>query len=252
MLINRITTSDLKLVDGSIDKYLAKEQPDWQPQINEAFKVVKDKIRARGYDTRKLGVPLDLLRDPQSTALQNILTAQTRTTSGQNRHASGLDGFDRWCLDVTAMTATAGSVTVDLQGSNDNSVATSTDSTTMNWVTVETFIPTGVKEFSITVRSEFKYYRTKVTMSGGSITYTSSMVETYIDRWTIWQALDLIYKSISKSPDDGWERKSDQAAIHFQLAFDSYKFTVDTDSDNLIDSDNDVLTSATKIIQMTR
>lgn len=248
MLKNRIVTNDLKRYDSSIEKWLPKEQPDWQPQITEAFEVVKDKIRARGYDTRILGVPLDLNRLLTSTASQNVLTPVTRTVAYTGLHVNGFDGFNRWVLNVTTLTLASG-YTFTLQGSNDIGITATIEPT--NWSNVVTVLPSKVEEYSQVIQTDYKYYRVVLAIVAGSVTFTSSMIETYIDRWTIWQALSLIYQMISKSPDDGWMHKSDQAMINFQMAFDSYKFSIDANEDNLIDSDNDEM-KATKTLIMTR
>jgi hypothetical protein len=251
MLINRITTKELLRVDGSIEKYL-KDQPDWQPQINESFEQVKDKIRARNYDCRNLGIPIDLNRDPESTSQQNSLATVTRTTSINSRHVIGQDGFNRFVLNVSAITGESG-YTIKLQGSNNLGVIPTTDSTTLTWADVVSILPTSAKEYSAVVTMEYKYYRVVCTVpvTTPSITYTASMVETYIDRWITWQAMWLIYTQISKDPNDIWNHKAENAMITFQTAFDSYKFSIDLNEDNLIESQNDIQGN-TRTVSMTR
>jgi hypothetical protein len=94
-----------------------------------------------------------------------------------------------------------------------------------------------VKEYSLVFEDEYHYYRITLTVTASespSITFTASLLETYIDRWIIWLSLSLIYHMISKSTDDGWLKRSEDAINNFNLAFDNYTFTVDKDEDNLV------------------
>lgn len=236
MLKCRIISSDLKLYDQAIEKYLPREQPDWNPQISEAFELLKDKIRARGVPVRLLGIPLDLNRLPTETAKQNTLTSFTKTANFSGKHIVGIDGFRRFVVNVTAISAASG-FTFQLQGSNDQDITNETEPS--NWSLVSTLTPTATGETSIVLADEYKYYRLNLTVPGSgspSVTFTASLVETYFDRWIIYEALALIYAMLSKETGDVWTEKSKSAMIAFDLAFDSYKFSEDLNDDNLLDS----------------
>jgi hypothetical protein len=239
VLRNFIITSDLQKYDTSILKYLPTGQADWSTQIAEAFELVKDKIRARDIVVRNLGIPLDLNRAVTDTTKQDALKSLNKIATYNGTHIDGVDGFRRFVVDVTAITGSSGYV-FNLQGSNDQTVNATTEP--VNWKTIATLTPTMVKEYSIVFSDEYKYYRLNLVITAGtpSVTFTASIVETYQDRWIVWLALSLIYEMMAKTPDDVWMRKSNDAMIMFQNAFDTYKFILDSDDDNLVDDDDDV------------
>lgn len=233
MLKNFISDTDLKRYNPSFASYIPSTQADFSVQTTEAFNLVLDDLVARGFEPRKLMLPLDLGRPMTSTADQNALASISVTAAGSQLHINGVAGFRRCVITPTAV---GGTTVILLEGSNDIGITDETEPT--NWVTVKTFTVIAAEEVSTVITDEYKYYRVRIlSISAGTTVFTAAMYETYSDRWIIWKALVIIYSSMSKDPQDIWAERARQAEQFYETAIQAYKITVDTDDDNLADDE---------------
>ena len=182
-------------------------------------------------------IPLDLLRAATSTAVQNALTSATEIVTTTHTHIDGRDGFNRLVIVVSAMTGATG-YAIKLQGSNDQNISDSIEPT--NWTDIVTISPTAAGTTSSVFQAEYKYYRivNTVTAASPSIAYTASIVETYADRWIMYKSLELICRDFKREVNDVWDQRAHEYAGLYDAATKNYKFTVDSNDDNLVtDSD---------------
>ena len=237
MLKNFVTDTSLKAFYPKLASYIWSTQSDYATQITEAFNVLLDDMRSREIEARRLMVPLDLKRAASSTADQDLLltsSAETSTTMGT--HINGIGGFNRYVVNVSAITSTG--YAIKLQGSNEQGINASTEPT--NWTDIVTITPTATGESSSVFQSEFNYYRYVNTVTGSTITYTVGIYETWVDRLIAHKAFEMIFRDFAKQPGDIWDERSKSHANMYLQALQSHKFTVDDDDNNLVNS-NDVL-----------
>lgn len=234
MLRNFVVQADLLKYYPKLASYLPSTQSDWTTQISEAFNIVLDDIRAREIEPRLMMIPLDLKRAETSTADQDTLTSSTETETTTGTHIDGVSGFNRFTVNVTAMTGTSG-YAIKLQGSNDIDVTDSVEPD--NWEDIATISPTATGESSSVFQREYKYYRYVNTVTAGtpSITYTAAIHETFVDRWVIHKAMQLIGQGLTKEDNDRWDRVAQTAEQFYNNAMQAYKFTLDSDDNNLVD-----------------
>jgi hypothetical protein len=239
MIKNFVTDDDLEEYYPSISSYLPSTQNDYSTQIDEAFNLVLNDVRSRGIDVRNIHVPLDLLRAATSSAEQDALTSATQTSSTNGTHIDGQQGFRRFVVNVTAITGTP---TFTLQGSNDYNISDSVEPS--NWTTIETLSPTTTGETSVVYYNEYKYYRYTSTIASGSVTFTASLYETEFDVWVIYKTLWLLFSFMAKNPDDVWSERAKKYEMLYSSVVTGYKFTYDSDQNNLIDESDDLQHSA--------
>lgn len=233
MLKNYLIDADLKRYYPNLAKYLWTTQSDYSTQIDEAFALILDDLRARNLEPRRMMTPIDVIRAVNATGEQDILTRVTETASTTpSGYAEGIDGFNRFV--VQAFASSAGPHTIKLQGSNDQGVSASAPPT--NWEDIVSLSFTTPATKSITFDFQYKWYRRLSTIGGASptIAYDASLVETSPDRWIIWRTLAMIFRDFSKQPNDSWDEKSREALANYEQALSAYKFTVDTNDDNLV------------------
>lgn len=230
MIRNFITDSDLDEHYPNITDYLPDALSNWQNQIDESFELVLNDLRSRELDVRTMGIGLDLKRSATSTDDQNTLTSTTEATSTNSTHIKGRDGFRRFAINVTAR---SGTTSVTLQGSNDMNITDATEPS--NWETVETLTPTTTGETSTVIDSQYKYYRISSTITG-SMTYTACLYEVHFDIWIIYKTFWLIFTYLSKNPDDIWDKRAKMYENLYSSVLTGYKFTVDSNDNNLIDN----------------
>jgi hypothetical protein len=190
-------------------------------------------------------IPFDLKRAADSTADQNTLASSTQTVSTTGTHIDGRSGFNRFVVSVSAIIGATG-YSIALQGSNDQDITDTTEPA--NWTTIATIVPAATGETSSVFQTEYKYYRIVNTITNGtpSITYTASLVETYVDRWIIHKAFTLIFRDFSKLEGDIWQTRSDSHERMYAQAIQSFKFTTDDNDDNLI-TDSDTIANSQQI-----
>jgi hypothetical protein len=228
MIKNFITDTELEEHYPNLSDYLPDSLSSWSSQVSEAFELVLNDLRSRELDVRTMGIGLDLKRAADSSADQNTLTSSTEATSTTGTHIVGKDGFRRFCINVTALSGTA---SIAIQGSNDQNITDSTEPT--NWTTIATLTPTAIGESSVMFDSQYKYYRRVSTVSG-SVTYTACLYEVYFDIWIIYKTYWIIFNYLSKNPDDVWDKRAKMYDTLYSAVLSGYKFTVDSNDDNLI------------------
>ena len=238
MLTNFITDVDLKKYYPKLSSYLWTNQADYSTQINEAFEITLDELRARGVEPRRLHLPIDLNRDFDSVVKQDQSISIVQSSNGySNKYAIGMSGFRRFMVNVSAKSGTTPGLAMTLQGSNDLLLQTTQMPTNWNPVTSLSFSDVGTK--TIVFTNEYKYYRIAWTITGTSpsFTFTAGLVETYVDRWIVHKAFQLIFNDFSKDPADIWADRSRSAQQVYDSAMESSKFVLDNDNDNVPDPD---------------
>ena len=231
MLRNFVVQADLLKYYPKLASYLPSTQNDWSTQITESFNIVLDDIRAREIEPRLMMIPLDLKRAETSTADQDTLTSSAETETTTGTHIDGVSGFNRFTVNVTAITGVTG-YAIKLQGSNDIDVTDSVEPD--NWEDIATISPIATGESSSVFQREYKYYRYVNTVTGTTITYTAAIYETFVDRWVIHKAMQLIGQGLTKEDNDRWDRVAQTAEQFYNNAMQAYKFTLDADDNNLI------------------
>ena len=233
MLKNFVVQADLLKYYPKLASYLPSTQADWSTQITEAFNLLLDDVRAKEIEPRLMMIPLDLKRAATATSSQHILTSSTETATTTGTHIDGVSGFNRFTVNVTAMTGASG-YAIKLQGSNDQDISDSTEPS--NWTDIATISPTAVGESSSVFQTEYKYYRYVNTVTAGtpSITYTISIYETFADRLIIHKAMQLVGQGLTKEDNDRWDRVAQNAEQFYSNALQAYKFTIDSNDDNLV------------------
>lgn len=235
MLKNFVTTDDLKKHYPNIGSYYPTGYSDYSTTINEAFELVNDEFIAKGYEPRRLMLPLDLARAASSTDDQNVLTSISATAAVDKTHIDGVAGFKRCVLVVTAW---AGSTVIRWEGSNDQDIDDDTEPT--NWTVIKSWTITATGTVSYVTTEEFHYYRIRViSVASGTTTFTAAIYEVYADRLILWKTLWMIFKYFSKSPDDTWADKANEAKQNYETALESYKMMIDENDDNLVDPDQE-------------
>lgn len=233
MIRNFVTTTTLERYFPIITSYIPTGQTDFTEQINEAFEIVRDDLRARSMDIRRVGVPLDLKYAENNTDNHDGLISSTETATTTGLHIVGMNGFNRFAVSVSALTSTGYSIA--LQGSNDIDV--SSDTEPINWDTIATVTPTTTGETVSSFTAEYKYYRYVNTVTGSSITYTVALYETQYDRWIAYKALELICGFLTKRDDDIWTSHKKEFAAKYSACLDSYKISYDENDDNITDEE---------------
>lgn len=241
MLKNFVTDTMLKSYYPTIASYLPPTYSDFSVPILEAFNLLQDELIAKGYEPRKLMIPLDALRLMTETAVQNVLTPLTATAAVTKLHIDGVAGFRRCVITPTVCT---GSVVINWEGSNDQDCDDDTEPT--SWALIKAFTFTSAVAQSFVTVDEYKYYRIKVVSVGTTITFTAGIYETYCDRWIMWKAFQMIFASMSKDPDDVWAQRANYAQTNFETALNAYKVMIDEDDDNLVDPDQEKTTTDTR------
>lgn len=254
MLKNYITDTDLQKYYPKISSYLWSGSSNYTTQITEAFNLVVDDMIARGLDYVKLGTQIDLLRSQSSTDYQHKLTYETFTANDFKTHLLGFRGFRRLVVDNLANSVTGSNAKVVLQGSNDIGISDTTEPS--NWVDITTISLTSSTGVSSSVfQNEYDYYRigiydaqnsytttdnvtafTEATaFTSGSVRLSVSLVETYIDRWIILKTFEMLFRDFSKEANDIWDKRSEEASRQYKQSIDAFKFTYDTNANNLVD-----------------
>lgn len=231
MLKNFVVDADLKKHYPTLASYLPPSYADFSTQIAEAFNLLQDELVAKGYEPRKMMIPLDLARSLSETAAQNVLTPIAATGAVTKTHIDGIAGFRRGVITTSVY---GGSTVLVWEGSNDQDVSDSTEPT--NWTVIKQWTITATGIVSFVTEEEFRYYRIRVvSVAAGTTTFTAAIYEIYSDRWIMWKAFQIIFSSMSKSPDDVWAERANQAQTNFETALQAYKVMVDEDDDNLPD-----------------
>lgn len=231
MIRNFVTTSTLENYFPNITAYIPSGQTDFTEQINESMEIIRDDLRARGMDIRKISVPLDLKYPAGSTDLHHTLVSSTETSTTTGKHIVGKNGFNRFAVNCTGIGIQSG-YTIILYGSNDMQISNSTEPA--NWTALATITPTAVGETTSIFVGEYKYYRYVNTITTGStITYTASIYETQYDRWIAYKAIELICGFLTKREDDIWTAHKKEFAAKYSSCMDSYKISYDANDNNL-------------------
>ena len=228
MFKNYIVDEDLEKYYPNLSEFLWKKTTSYATQIQEAFDFVSDEMRHRGIDLRKYGKSLDLKRAVDSTADQNVLTSTVELTGTTQGYIVGQDAFNRFVVNVTAITGTP---TFTLEGSNDVKVTPSAPPA--NWQTITSLKPIKAGEITIVFNEEFRYYRLVSTVAA-SVTYTASLVETTIDRLVVWMAFSIIFHDFSREATDIWAMRAVKAEEHYQNHLRVIRFMTDEDEDNKV------------------
>ena len=227
MLTNYVVDGDLKKYYPLLSNWLWTGSADYSAQINEAFALLQDDLRAKGLQMRKLGVPIDLLYPAGSTSAYNTPASSVDATSTSHSYVEGHDGYTRL---VTTVTAGTGSLV--LEGSNDQSVNPS--SAPSNWTTVATIVVTAAATQNTRFVPEYKYYRIRSVVTT-ALTFYASLNETRHERALIYKAFELIFSDFSKNPTDVWAERKVSAAEKYLTSLESLKLMIDTNDDNLLD-----------------
>jgi hypothetical protein len=231
VLKNFVVDADLKKHYPTLASYLPPAHADFSVAIGESFNLVLDEMVAKGFEPRKLMLPIDLGRAATETADENVLMSISATGAVTKTHVNGIAGFRRCVLVTTAWT---GNTVVVWEGSNDQGVTDTTEPT--NWTTIKQWTLTATGIVSHVTDEEFKYYRVRVvSVAAGTTTFTASIYETYCDRWIMWKAFVIVFQSMSKSPDDIWSERARSAQINYDNALQAYKVMVDEDDNNIPD-----------------
>jgi hypothetical protein len=243
MLKNFVVDADLKKFYPKLANYIWSTQSDYSTQITEAFNILLDDFRSRELEARTLMLPLDLKRAASSTADQDVIltsSAETSTTTGL--HINGVTGYNRYVVNVSALTSTG--YAIKLQGSNEQGINDATEPT--NWTDIVTITPTTTGESSSVFQAEYNYYRYVNTVTGTTITYTVGLYETWLDRLIAHKAFEMIFRDFSKLPGDVWDERSKAHANMYEQGMQARRFTVDADDNNLIDS-GDILSQSAQV-----
>jgi len=206
-LANYITDTELKAYAPNLLKYLWASQVSYATQINEAFRLVLDDLRARGVAIRQLGKSIPV------------------TTSS----VAGRDAFNRFTVSVSVASS---SCVMTLQGSNDETTWESVASVSLSDFTGTT---------SLVFNSEYAYY--KVVITGTAPTYEAWISESYVDRPIIWRALEIIYEQFAKEPNDIWITRKMQAAEYYTNALASVQMLIDSNDSDTVDDEDEVKTT---------
>jgi hypothetical protein len=242
MLKNFVVDADLKKYYPTLASYLPPSYADFSTQIGEAFNLLQDELVAKGYEPRKLMLPLDLGRPLTETAAENVLTSISATGAGAQTHIDGLAGFRRGVINAISL---GGSTVIVWEGSNDQDISDSVEPT--NWTLIKQWTVSAVGVLSFVTVDEYRYYRVRVvSVAAGTTVFTAAIYETYADRWIMWKTFQLIFSSMSKSPDDVWAERATQAQSNFETALSAYKVMVDEDDDNQVDPNQTRTTTQTQ------
>jgi hypothetical protein len=243
---NFINEDSLRALHPRISDYIGKGRVDFSFQIGEAFRQTIDALRARGFKVRTLSKPLDLLRPYQSTTVQNFLTSSGALTAAKDfDFIEGIDGFNRFVVSISAATFGAKVAYIfTLEGSDDQGVDSASPPTT--WRTLATLTAKSTGDFSARFDEETKWYRVRVAVSSTvgepvdsegtpaySVTFTSWLQETSVERLTMYRALALIMASFSVDPADVWSQRAAEANSAFDTALKAISVNVDLDEDNV-------------------
>lgn len=183
---NHITEKDLKAYIPEISRLLWSDEADYSSQRTESEKLVLMDLADRGYRGIDL-MPELVLRMPGSL----ITTNETGEATEESRISR-----NRYLLEVTKYIS-GGSISVLLEGSNDNS----------NWEIIQDDIITGLVKAATVISREFVHYRVSAIVTGGSIDYKAYMVETTFDRLLAFKWLELILLDRYSEENDQYHLK---------------------------------------------
>jgi len=210
MLESGIVYGDLTAREVSLTDYLTTVQ--LAQFITDARDQLESRLKSRGVKIRNLCKRL-------------ALTDATKSDE---------DLIERQRIYAT-VTGVSGTLTVALQGTNDDS------DETYSTVSLDTALSfTTNTTLSSVFHNTFRYY--KATKTGtGTITYY--LVETSFELCHIYLSLMLAYKSLQALLGDVWQDKAKEYEMKFEDAFNIVVYSYDEDGDGEI-SDTEMQTNS--------
>ncbi len=224
MIKNFVTDIDIETYYRKIGKILKSGDTSFEVKRMQAFDLVLDDFRFRSIDARKLHIPLDLNRPTTTTTTQVNLIPFTKTATFTSEYILGQQGFKRFVVGISAITSgTTITYNMKFQGSNDSLRAEA------NWEEIGNYNLTATGNTTIVSQIEYYYYRYVLTVgTGGSITFTVGLYETWVDRLIINKTLELIFFEMIMTAGDVWDIRCQQAKADYELVMQTAKYFVDT------------------------
>jgi len=212
MLRNFTTLSDLKAYIPNLENLLWTDNEDYSAQIAAAEREVRDDLLNRGL--RDVYLRPDLTLNAGTSAVS--VSTQTDSVGETYQRA-------RWVVNVKAVTS---SVTLTLQGSNDNET----------FETVETITATETGVTTALIGKPFSYYRATIVPSTGSATVETYLTETIYDTLFAYKTLIIILTSMIVSENDQWATKQRYFMEQYSQLLNKAKIAYDSNQDGDIES----------------
>lgn len=233
MLLNFVTDSDLEAYYSDVVSFRRGGQLDYADTITKAYQTVIRDVVNRGFNPRKLMIPIDLNRDASTSPNYQHLTSATEssTTNGYAHQGRGREG--RIVVTVSDRTANTAWDFI-LQGSNEKNRP---DDASTYWENIQTISITteGEGETNYRFTSLYKWYRLRLVLNTGpgSITYTAAIYETAFDDLIVNKAIELICSGWHTGLSGQWQFRLEKAMSDYASGLDAVKFGYDEDEDGV-------------------
>jgi hypothetical protein len=225
---NYITEEELKAYMPELARLLWSDEADYSRQGTEAVKTVISDLVNRGYDPVKL-MPELVLKEGG-----NIITANETGESAEDKASARA----RFVYDVLSFGSTD-EKTIILEGSFDNSA----------WTQIAAFTVTAPGIFSRVITRMFRYYRVKAFISGGSLNYSASLIETTYDRLITAKWLELILLDRYTEENDQYHLRMKYFRNEYEKQWDSIRIWSDDNEDGNLQSAESSKTTSIKMMK---
>lgn len=229
MLRNFTTEEYIKGFYPALSNLLWRGETNYSKQREKAEQIVMNSLIAKGENLKAIMPELVLVNrgtsynaDFQGSPFQAIINQQ------------------RLVVETKAFTGT--SVTITLQGSNDNTA------TPTYWEDITSIAVTTSTDAtqSILFTKSFNQYRLNVDVTTATIEFKGYLVETIFDLLFAYKWLELIFRDSKKNNEDQFALQEQDCITQYQDVWESARYYLATYANNIITQ------MTTNNIQMTR
>lgn len=216
MIESFLTHADVVKGEPALDDYLREDQTSFDEIIEEARTDMMKDLIDMNFQIRKLCKRLSLQTSVTKTAAFD-------SDLSDEDFAQRL----RLVIDVTDKTGTA---VFDIQGTDDDGT------TYYDILTSITISETGKQSFLLT--QLYKKYRLKLISIGTTITYSSYLVETSLEKLHLYKTRAKIYESLRALAGDHYQGKAESYMQMYEKMLSDTRLYYDDDDDGEISEDN--------------
>lgn len=211
---NFVTEEDLKSYIPELSKLLWIDESNFDKQKKESEKIFLADMASRGYRGADI-MPELLLRNAGLTISANEITETSK---------EDIVPRQRFVLNVSKFVS-GGSKVIFLEGSNDKTV----------WEIVQTENPAGIANSSTIITRHFRFYRIRTSISGGSIDFKASLIETTFERMLVYKWLELILLDRYTTENDQYHMKMKYFKSEYDSLWDQINIYCDSNYDGTIE-----------------